>query len=280
MSDQIKIGSGGSFPPTTANQSDMVFWYNSDDQPHYPIPLCEKLQVAPGATTPAFQPIQQPALPATITYYCARHSGESGTLEIDNDPTNPPSTQSAGPVSSTTKTIEIGAGGTFSEVAVLQSESVVWKNNDSETHWPVPNCMGLKVEPGATSNGTQIFPPPLLAPVAITYGCAMPGHESERGTINVYGVFVPVAAPGTLYVEPPWFPVPVATGGVSPYNITQDPAFPWLQAQEVPPGSSSGISVIVISKAPILTDGTINYQLTATDAQGTSVSAKIQIPTA
>lgn len=278
MSDRIQIGSGGSFPPTTANQSDMVFWYNDDTETHFPIPLCGNLKVAPGASTPAFQPIQQPALPSTITYSCALHPSESGTLTIDNDPTTPQATQSAGPVSSTSKTIDIGAGGTFAEVNVLQSESVVWKNDDSQTHWPVPNCTGLQVKPKASSNGAQFFPPPLLAPVAITYGCAMSGHESERGTINVYGVFVAVAGPLTVYSTPPWVPVAVATGGVSPYTITQDSSFPWLSAQEVPPGSSGGISVVVISAVPSSIVGTtITYPLIATDATGASLNASIQI---
>ena len=277
MSDRIKIGSGGSFPAATANQSDMVFWYNDDKETHFPVPRCENLKVAAGAATPPYQPIPQPKLAQTITYVCALHPRESGTLTIDNDPGGPP--QAAGTVGSS-KQIDIGLGGTFAEVNVLQSETVVWQNNDRQTHWPVPNCTGLQVKPQAASNGTQIFPPPLGAPVAITYGCAMPGHESERGTINVYGDFVVVGSspPLNVFSTPPWVPVAVATGGVSPYRITQDSSFQWLQAEEVPPGSSAGVSVVVISAVPSNIVGTtITYQLNATDADGTPAQGPISI---
>ena len=43
------------------------------------------------------------------------------------------------------KLIDIGPGGAFGTIDVVQSDTVVWKNNDRQAHWPVPNCTGLRV---------------------------------------------------------------------------------------------------------------------------------------
>ena len=189
MSVQIIIDKGGVFQSVTINQRDLVFWYNKDSQEHYPVPGCSKippnnsnLKVAPGGTTPKYQPAPSPNLPATITYGCAMHDSESGTITVNADSGQPVTGTPAGP---TTKTIEISAGGVFATVNVEQSDTVVWKNNDNKTHFPVPNCTGLLVQPQGVTNALQPAAPWGL-PMAITYGCAMPGHQSESGTINVY----------------------------------------------------------------------------------------------
>lgn len=272
---KIEIGSGGSFPDTTVTQSDLVFWFNGDQQPHYPVPRCEGLEVKPGQTTRAYQPIPQPAFPVTVKYACALHPAEIGKLTVNNDPTG--ATQAAGTVSAASKQIDIGPGGVFATIDVTQSDTVVWKNNDGKAHWPVPNCTGLRVKPQASSNAAQFFPPALPAPLAISYGCAIEGHEAERGTINVYGSWI-VTAPQPIDVpaDTPYASVALATGGKSPYVIVQDPNHSYLTVSETTPaGASLGVSVVVNAPPPAKT--TITYQLRATDALGTPIDQPVQI---
>lgn len=274
MSIRITIGSGGSFPATTVNQSDLVFWFNDDKQMHYPIPRCEQLHVDPGQTTPAYQPVPQPTFPTTIEYGCALHPKESGQLTVDNDPGGP--AQAAGTVSATSKTIDIGPGGAFGTIDVVQSDTVVWTNNDRQAHWPVPNCTGLRVTKQAVSNAAQFFPPPLGAPLPISYGCAIAGHESEQGTINVYVDFVVAAQPITVSSATPYAAVAIVTGGKSPYTVVQDPNVPYLTVLETTPaGSSAGLSVILNAAPPAKT--TITYQLNVSDALGNSFNEPVQI---
>jgi hypothetical protein len=278
MSVRIVIGKGAVFTPTTVNQRDLVFWYNDDSQQHYPVPGCSKiapndasLQVAPGGTTPQFQPASLPNLPVTITYGCAisGHESESGTITVNPDSGTSSTGTPAGP---TTKTIDISAAGAFATVDVAQSDTVVWKNNDSKTHFPVPNCTGLQVQPQGVTNGMQPAAPWAL-PMAITYGCAMPGHQSESGTINVYNDFVAATPPVDLSTTNN---APIATGGKSPYQMTDDPTYPYLTLQETAPaGSSTGVSITVSSPPAGVT--TVNYQLDVTDAMGNTINTPIQI---
>ena len=279
MSVQIKIGTGGSFPDTTVPQNELVFWYNDDGnkQPHYPVPRCENLEVAPGKTTsPPFQPAPTPQLSANVFYICALHKNEKGLLVINNDPKT---TQNAIPPGSRVKTIEIGSGGSFAAANVVQDDQVVWKNNDDKTHWPVPNCTGLKVAYQAVSNGTQVLPPtaaPAL-PMAISYGCAIAGHESESGTINVFNNFKLVGNALALSSASLNTPVAAATGGASPYKITQDPNVDYITAAETAPqGGSVGVS-IALTKAPLTGTTSVQYQLNVTDATGITINSPITI---
>jgi hypothetical protein len=274
MSVQIKIGNGASFPATTVNQSDLVFWYNDDRQTHYPVPRCEGLEVQPGGTTSAYQPIPQPAFPVTVKYVCALHPGESGDLTVQDDPGGP--AQTAGTVNATPKEIVIGPGGKFAPIDVMESDNVVWKNDDRQAHWPVPNCSGLLVKPQAVSNAAQFFPPALLGPLPISYGCAVKGHESERGTINVYLDFALGTQPVAVSSDTPYVAAAIVTGGKSPYVVVPDASVPYLSVIDTTPaGSSTGLSVILNAAPP--SKGTINYQLNVTDALGNKIDQSVQI---
>lgn len=278
MSVQIVIDEGGVFQPVTINQRDLVFWYNKDDQAHYPVPGCSKippdgasLEVAPGDTTPKYQPAPNPNLPVTITYGCAvaGHESESGTITVNSDTGQPATGTPAGPNS---RTIAISPGGVFASVDVHQSDTVAWQNDDSKTHYPVPNCTGLLVQPQGVSNQLQPEAPWGL-PMAITYGCAVPGHGSESGTINVYADFL--AAPSPIALSAAANTAAIATGGKSPYTLVNDPNYPFLTLQEAPPaGSSAGVNIVLSSS-----QGTaqINYQLNMTDALGTNINTAIQV---
>lgn len=272
MSVKIVIQSGGVFENPTAQQSDLVFWFNDDTQPHYPIPGCSGLRVAPGATTPKYQPAPAPSIPLTIDYSCALHPAEKAQLTVNPDASG---AVTGSPAGTTNREIAIDAGGSFATIDVTQSDTVTWVNRDTQEHFPVPNCFGLHVEPQAVSNALQPAPTPAL-PMSIAYGCAIAGHESEQGMINVYNDFV-AAGPVTLTLTPPYVAVAVATGGKSPYRIVQDANVPYITAAETTPaGSSAGISIILNAAPPAGTTA-VNYQLNATDAFGTQIDTPIAV---
>ncbi|HWS72929.1 MAG TPA: hypothetical protein VN605_12490, partial [Thermoanaerobaculia bacterium] len=223
MSAQIRIERNGSVSfkaPDGVQQTDMVFWHNYDSEPHFPIPGAGALKVESGQTTAAFRPAPQPTFPTTITYACALHSDESGTLVVNAD--TPPSNPTGTNGTAASLVIAIRAGGIFEEANVWQPDTVVWKNEDSQAHWPVPNCTGLLVKPDASSNALQPAPNPIV-PLTILYGCAIPGHEAEQGTINIWNSFVAVTTPIALSATAP--SAPIATGGKSPYTFRPDPAY-------------------------------------------------------
>ena len=76
----------------------------------------------------------------------------------------------------------------FTQVTVTQSQVVFWNNNDSEAHWPIQGPR-FQIGPGGNSDDSTVYPAPL--PTTIYYGCAIQGHENERGSIVVYADFLP-----------------------------------------------------------------------------------------
>lgn len=282
--------------PQNAQQSDLVFWRNADSQPHYPVPGCTNLKVAPGKSTAAspYQgfPDTTSQLPLTVNYICALH-GEQGSMVIKADtPASPPAGAPA--IDPQNVAIHIRRGGVFDTVDVAQGDSVYWVNDDAQEHWPVPNCTGLLTSPNQSSNPVQpatsnaprspytspalptTGPSPL--PMAITYGCAIAGHENESGTLNIYDNLAPVLAVGGAggpTITAQGIPITIVTGGKSPYRIAQDPANPHLQQIEQPPaGSSGGVAVILTQSA---TNGTINLQVDVTDALGKNLTQTVPV---
>ncbi|HEX3584286.1 MAG TPA: hypothetical protein VH087_21150 [Thermoanaerobaculia bacterium] len=284
--------------PQGAQQSDLVFWLNDDNQPHFPVPGCGSLRVAPGNTTSAapYQgfPDTTANLPLTFQYICALHSGESGLLDVAPDTAGSPAAGSA-PVNPQLVAINITRSGSsvvFDTVDVAQGDKVYWNNQDNVEHWPVPNCTGLLTAPGKTSNGVQLAtsnvprspyvnpnenpaiagPPPL--PMAITYGCAIPGHEAESGTINIYDNLSTL--PNAPAVSTPGIPIQIITGGKSPYTVAQDPAHPELTIQEMTPqGTSSGVAVVLNQKPA--KSAAIALQVNVTDALGKNLNQPVPI---
>lgn len=278
------------FDDPNPSQSDLVFWRNGDSVTHWPVPGCSGLQVAPGATSAPYQAVP-PTFPSSgslaIVYGCAipGHESESGTLTVLADVPAPAPVMPGGTPSTRTVTIS-RSGGTvvFPEVDAAQIDKVVWTNDDTETHWPVPNCTGLKVDPGAVSNDMHPSPPPgaPTVPLTVAYGCAIDGHEAEHGTINLYGTLVAPPPPGAppipsplpavaISQTQPYAPVPIAVGGKSPYQPTDDPAYPFLKLVETAPaGSSTGVSLI-LTAAPLQT-GNLTYTLNITDSMGSKIT--------
>jgi hypothetical protein len=271
-----------------ATQSDLIFWYNTDDRPHYPVPGCTGLKVEPGKDTsaspylaiPNYQsgPVSSPPtagyLPHTFDYTCAIHEGETGQITFDADSGQvvtlvPP--VAGAPV----KEIVIGAKGDFATVDVYQSQAVFWTNRDTVAHFPVPNCTGLRAAADAVTNDMQIVPIPVL-PIAVAYGCAIEGHEEESGTINVFGDFLPAGTAVTLSSEKkPFLPVSVVTGGKAPYKIVQDGGVPYITTVESLP-AFTGIS-LVLNAAPPAGTTQVTYHLNVTDAFLTNITTTIQV---
>jgi hypothetical protein len=279
-----------SFDNPGVAQNDVVFWNNTDSETHYPIPRCSDLKVAAGSTTPAYQPAPNFVAPLNLTYGCAMpgHESESGTITINADTLSPGTLPSGGTAKTATIKISRGDNGavTFETVDIVQLDSVVWQNDDAEAHFPVPNCSGLKVAPNGVTNAVQLAPSPatgaVMLPMALAYGCAVPGHEDEEGMINVYNTFLVATPPPTVSPAKPYAAVAVVNGGQSPYTINPDPKYDWLTlAETVPAGSSTGIS-IALNQAPprALPINITDYALDVTDAQGTRLEQTISLTVA
>jgi plastocyanin len=73
--------------PQDVKVGDQVIWSNTDTLAHYPTPVGQTYafmpnQIAPGSTSPAFAP----GTAATITYTCAIHPEETGSLVVNPAP--------------------------------------------------------------------------------------------------------------------------------------------------------------------------------------------------
>lgn len=263
------------FSDPAPEQNDLVFWNNQDGEPHFPVPNCGGLLVAPGKTTPPRQPFPNPDSP--IVYGCAipGHENEKGRLSIRG-------VVRPDPASGTTKTIEITRSAgvvSFTEVDIHQADSVQWTNKDSQNHYPVPNCTGLRVDPGGVTNPLQPAAAVAGLPMPLLYGCAIPGHENESGTINIYDNFtvVPNSRQDPIIVPTvqPFQQAAVATGGKSPYKLTPDAVLNgvfFTLEETTPVGSSSGVSAVVKT---LNRSGPRDYFLQVEDALGAVIQTVI-----
>ena len=77
----------GQFPTTDVEQSDEVFWFNSDTVAHWPVPWCTGLKMAAGQSSAGFQtfPGNSGIVPQKIQYTCALHPTEIGILNVFGD---------------------------------------------------------------------------------------------------------------------------------------------------------------------------------------------------
>jgi len=186
---------------------------------------------------------------------------------------------------------------TFETVSIPTFELVIWANQDPQAaHWPellpLPilqilslNQIGPYPSPNSsavalTNPGTPPTNPPNLA-FQLTYTCKI--HPNERGVINVFNPFqaagtttLPSVTKGTTINQP------VATGGMSPYNITEQayqvttPQGTVIQSGSgssgpglalTPSPSNAGINV---TGAPSVS-GTYTFAFNATDGMGLNV---------
>ena len=150
----------------------------------------------------------------------------------------------------------------FTQVTVTQSQVVFWRNNDKEPHWPIQGPR-FQVGPGGSSDDSTVYPAPL--PTTIYYGCAIQGHENERGSIIVYADFLPsqvknnvlpAGTKGAAYTVQN-----LATGGMSPYTFS-------TTSGSLPPGMSITATTnntgLTIGGTPTQS-GTFSFTLNATD---------------
>ena len=171
------------------------------------------------------------------------------------------------------KRITIGKNGAFETVEVELSDDVFWQNNDTQPHFPVPWCTGLRMDPSKPSSSFSTFPTssPNL-PQKIVYGCAIPGHGSEQGVILVYNDFTLASLPLTATAGQTTT-VQVTNGGKSPYSISAPGAPPWVSFVETTPDSSSGFSA-VLTNPPV---GNVAFDLNTTDGLGKNIQQQITI---
>ena len=81
--------------------------------------------------------------------------------------------------------IVISPGGQFQAASVENSDQIFWLNHDTQPHWPVPFCSGLRVEPRQTSANYQPFGANSGAsfPYQLVYRCAL--HPEMQGQLII-----------------------------------------------------------------------------------------------
>jgi hypothetical protein len=79
---------------------DTITWHNGDDQPHYPAPIIQgsvlktgwfDYQIPPGGTSDTLAPgpnTTNPTASYTLSYACALHPDEKGTITVKPNPTS------------------------------------------------------------------------------------------------------------------------------------------------------------------------------------------------
>lgn len=184
-----------------------------------------------------------------------------------------------------------GSTVTYETVSVITADLVVWKNNDPlDAHWPSlsPNTLGPAPSPNSSfvplvnPGGTPPANPPNLA-FQVVYTDNEPKFGGLQGIINVFNPFQAsaTALPAQKVNTPIATPIPVAQGGMSPYNVTGE-LFQVTNAQGtiVSSGSGPGPGLalkgttnnagVVLTGAPTLV-GTYTFTFNATDGMGLNV---------
>jgi hypothetical protein len=103
---------------------------------------------------------------------------------------------------------------TFNPVEAGNNETVFWRNNDTEAaHWPamlyqeVPAFQGVPAPPTSPEYPVQY--------AKILYGCQIPGHSQEQGTITIYPALAITTGNSTIPVNTPYTGTLAASGGKS-----------------------------------------------------------------
>jgi hypothetical protein len=163
----------------------------------------------------------------------------------------------------------------FTQITVTRSQVVFWRNNDPDAaHWPIQGPR-FQIGPSGKSDDLTVYPAPL--PTTIYYGCAVAGHESERGSIIVYDDFLPSQIknnilPGGIKGSP--YPTTnLATGGKSDYTFS-------ITNGCLPPGmtitATTNDSGITISGIPTQS-GRFSFTLNANDSLRNNVQQTFTI---
>jgi plastocyanin len=155
---------------TQINLDECVSWSNSDSEAHQPAPVGEP------ADTWFAEPVASGTVSAAITfdtagtvaYACALHPKEKGSIIVPHTVTI---AASGGTASFDPQTQTVNAG-----------DSVVWQNNDTQTHQPEPDSgtpwFTKPIAAGATSSAIAFS-----TAGSVPYHCKL--HPSETGTIEV-----------------------------------------------------------------------------------------------
>jgi hypothetical protein len=185
---------------------------------------------------------------------------------------------------------------TFETVSIDTTETVFFTNMDTtEPHWPTisTNQLGPYQSPNSsqctiplpTLQSPPLPPLPPPVPFVYSYGCKIPGHENEAGVVNVYN---PLAAASPTNLgnftkgTPIAPPVPVVTGGKSPYSISGQ-VFQVTNANgniiqqgsnSIGPGlqlaASNNSTGIAVTGTPTVS-GTYSFTFTVNDATGANL---------
>lgn len=119
--------------------------------------------------------------------------------------------------------IVINLGGKFDAALAENSDQIFWLNKDSQPHWPVPFCSGLRVQPGLNSANYQPFTSSGAAsfPYQLIYRCAL--HPAMQGQL----IINPASGSGTTQ----WV---VIRGGQFPtVTANQNDQIVWVNSDSV-----------------------------------------------
>lgn len=140
--------------------------------------------------------------------------------------------------------IVIQPGGVFENPGATQSDLTFWFNNDTEPHYPVPGCTGLKVGPGQNTSQNPYLASPNYVSAPVTsppttgylphtfdYTCAIHGEtgqitfDADSGQVVT---LVPPAA-GAIAKE-----IVISSGGnIATVDITQSQTVFWTNQDSV-----------------------------------------------
>ena len=117
-----------------------------------------------------------------------------------------------------------GNGVHFQQVSMDVTETVFFTNQDkTQAHWPTlsPNQLGAAPSPNSSECAVPPPTPNQNPPYVVTYGCKLPGHQSEQGVINVFAQLAAgTTALAAVILGTPITEQTVVKGGQSPYKIS------------------------------------------------------------
>lgn len=150
-----------------AQAGDAMFWFNEDTHTsHQPVPDSGVWNIPPITGNNSSDQLSLPN-PGTLTYHCAVHPDEKGSIEVSN-----------------AVLIAAGADPLFGDTTITAGQSVSWGNADAQAHQPTPVGGQPWIAPLASGDLSASVAFPQTGSFA--YRCALhPNNASESGTIIV-----------------------------------------------------------------------------------------------
>jgi hypothetical protein len=263
MSKQITIGPGGAFSQIEVEQSDDVFWSNNDSKPHWPVPWCYGLRVDPGKPSNAFQAVPGGTLPQQLIYQDAL-SNQTGVMMVYADfaPVAPPPSGSFAATAGQNSSIPVTSGGKSKYKTSASTGVPAWITFAEPT-------------PDSSSGFNAVLTNPPAGSVTFNLNAtdSLGYNIQQQISIVVYNAFQ--LAPGPYNARSGQnASIPLAQGGQAPYSTAATTGVPsWITLAQSTSEDSGGVFA-VLTNPP---QGSVTFELNATDAQGNQIQQNITI---